>query len=264
MVNKRRANRRTVCLQSLVAIGALCSGVALAQPKVEKAPITVAVAANFAAPMQTLVQAFSQETGQEVQVALGSTGKLYAQIKNGAPFHMLLAADSATPEKLEKEGLAVQGSRFTYATGRLVLWSAEPGMVDAQGEVLSKGWFKYLALADPKVAPYGAAAVQVMERLGVYSTLEGRLVQGESIAQAYQFVASGNAQLGFVALSQVMQNGNIKAGSAWLVPQTMHMPLRQDAVVLAAAKDNSSVKALVAYLQTEKARQIMRAYGYEH
>jgi molybdate transport system substrate-binding protein len=214
--------------------------------------------------MQKIVYAFSQESGQQVLVALGSTGKLYAQIKNGAPFHLLLAADTATPEKLEKEGLVVLGSRFTYASGRLVLWSTKQSGVDQEGKVLRSSAFKYLALADPKVSPYGAAAVQVMDRLGVYRNLESRLVQGESVAQAYQFVASGNAELGFVALSQVMQKNIVVAGSAWLVPKNLHAPLHQDAAVLIAAKDNPTVNALVAYLQSEKARQIMRGYGYEH
>ena len=226
--------------------------------------LTIAVAANFAAPMQSIAAAFAQQSGHKLQLAFGSTGKLYAQIKNGAPFQMLLAADSQTPERLEKEGYALPASRFTYATGQLVLWSSKPGYVDAQGAVLHTDSFKHLALADPKLAPYGAAAQQTLQAMGLEAALQSRWVQGENIAQAYQFVATGNAELGFVALSQLMQNGRMAAGSAWVVPQRLHVPLRQDAVVLLPGKDHAAVRALAAYLQGNKARAIMRSYGYEH
>lgn len=227
------------------------------------ADVSVAVAANFTAPMQKIAQAFAQETGHKAVLVFGSTGKLYAQIKNGAPFQLLLAADDETPARLEKEGLTLAGTRFTYATGRLVLWSKQPALVDDKGEVLRTGAFEHLAIADPKLAPYGAAAVATLEKLALLKTLQARLVQGESIGQTYQFVATGNAALGFVALSQVMSDGRITQGSAWVVPLQWHAPLRQDAVVLTTGRDNPAAAALAAYLKGDKARAIIRSFGYE-
>jgi molybdate transport system substrate-binding protein len=227
------------------------------------AEVSVAVAANFTAPMQKIAQAFERDTGHKAVLAFGSTGRFYAQIRNGAPFQVLLAADDETPAKLAAEGLALPPTRFTYATGRLVLWSAQPGFVDGQGEVLRRGSFDKLALADPKLAPYGAAAVETLTRLGLWPALQAKLVQGESIAQAYQFAATGNAQLGFVALSQVMADGRIEKGSAWVVPANLHAPIKQDAVVLTPGKDNPAAAALMQYLRGDAARAIIRAHGYE-
>lgn len=229
----------------------------------QAAEVNVAVAANFTAPMKAIAYAFEQDTGHKAVLSFGSTGKFYAQIKNGAPFHVLLAADDETPERLEKEGLAVSGSRLTYAIGRLVLWSRQPGWVDDQGDVLRKGDFDRLAIADPKVAPYGAAAVETMTHLGLLPALQSRWVQGESIAQTYQFIATGNAALGFVALSQVMSNGRLTTGSAWLVPARMHAPLRHDAALLVRGRGNPAAAALLAYLNSAKARAIVQAFGYE-
>jgi len=240
-----------------VLLGALFAGLCQA------GEVSVAVAANFTAPMQKIATAFAQDTGHTAVLSFGSTGKFYAQIRNGAPFQVLLAADDETPVRLEKDGLALAGTRFTYAMGRLVLWSKQPGVVDAAGDVLRKGTFERLSIADPKLAPYGAAAMETINRLGLLPTLQPRLVQGESIGQAYQFVATGNAALGFVALSQVMLDGKLVNGSAWIVPTDLHAPLRQDAVVLATAKGNPAALALMAYLKSDKARVIMRAYGYE-
>jgi len=240
----------------LALLGALLSGPALADD------VQVAVAANFTAPMQQIARGFEQATGHRAVLAFGATGKFYAQIRNGAPFQLLLAADDETPARLEREGLTVADTRFTYAIGRLVLWSAQAGRVDDQGEVLRRGDFAHVAIADPKLAPYGAAAVQALTRLGLLERLRPRLVQGESIAQAYQFVATGNAELGFVALSQVMADGRIVRGSAWQVPEALHEPLRQDAVVLAPGKDQPAAAALAAYLRGAPARAILRAYGY--
>jgi molybdate transport system substrate-binding protein len=225
--------------------------------------VRVAVAANFTAAMQKIAAAFQQDTGHRAVLAVGSTGRFYAQIRHGAPFDLLLAADDETPARLEREGLAVAGTRFTYAVGRLALWSATPGLVDAQGEVLRKGSFQRLAVADPKLAPYGAAAMQVLARLGLLAALQPRIVQGESIGQAHQFAATGNAQLAFVALAQVMQDGRIAQGSAWVVPAHLHDAIRQDAVVLTAARDNAAAHALAAYLRSDKARALLRAHGYE-
>jgi molybdate transport system substrate-binding protein len=224
--------------------------------------VTVAVAANFAAPMQTIAKAFEQDTGHKAQLAFGSTGKFYAQIKQAAPFAVLLAADDETPARLEKEGLAVAGTRFTYATGRLALWSKQPNLVDDKGEVLRSKRFEKLAIADPKLAPYGAAALEVMQGMGVQASLAAKLVQGESIGQTYQFITTENAQLGFVALSQIIFEGRLNTGSAWVVPQHMHTPLKQDAVLLNAGKDNAAAHALLKYLRSERAKAIMRQYGY--
>lgn len=227
------------------------------------AEVSVAVAANFTVPMQKLAAAFERASGHKATLAFGSTGRFHAQVKNGAPFQVLLAADGETPAKLEKEGLAVAGSRFTYATGRLVLWSASPGVVDDRGEVLRKPGTEKIAIADPRLAPYGAAAMEAMGRLGVAQALQPRIVQGENISQAYQFVLTGNARMGFVALSQVMVDGRIGKGSAWRVPPQLHAPIRQDAVLLNAGKDNPAATALMAFLRSEAARAVIRAHGYE-
>ena len=229
---------------------------------VHSAEVSVAVAANFAAPMQKIAPLFAQDTGHKAVLALGSTGRFYAQIRNGAPFDVLLAADDATPARLEREGAGVAGSRFTYAVGRLVLWSRQPGLVDARGEVLKSDRFDKLALADPKLAPYGAAAMETMAALGVLEAVRPRFVQGESIAQAYQFVASENAQLGFVALSQVFADGRITSGSGWVVPAELHAPIRQDAILLDKGRDNPAAAALMRYLRSDKARAIIRSHGY--
>lgn len=230
---------------------------------VQAAEVKVAVAANFTAPMQQIAAAFAQDTGHRAVLAFGSTGKFYAQISNGAPFEVLLAADDQTPARLEREGRAVAGTRHTYATGRLALWSRQTGLVDEGGDVLRRGAFKHLALADPKLAPYGAAAVETLNGLGLMAALTPKLVQGESIAQSYQFVATGNAELGFVALSQVFVDGKLKEGSAWVVPATLHTPIRQDAIVLNPGKGQPAAIALMAYLRGEKARAIIRSFGYD-
>lgn len=224
--------------------------------------VQVAVAANFTAPMKAIAAAFEKDTGHKAQLAFGSTGKFYAQIKNGAPFQILLAADDETPARLEKEGMAVAGSRFTYAIGTLVLWSARAGFVDDKGAVLAKGEFAHLALASPKLAPYGAAAMETLTKLGLAGKLQAKIVQGENIGQTYQFAATGNAELGFVALSQVMKDGKLVSGSAWIVPAAMHAPIRQDVVILASGKGNSAAEALMKYLGSAKAKALIKAYGY--
>ena len=225
--------------------------------------VQVAVAANFSAPMKQIAAQFEKDSGHTVLASFGATGKFYAQIQNGAPFDVLLAADDETPAKLEKEGAAVQGTRFTYAIGKLVLWSAQPGLVDDKGDVLRKSAFTHLAIANPKLAPYGAAAVEVLQKMQLYGTVEPKLVQGENIAQAHQFVVSGAAPLGFVAMSQVMEGGKLKSGSAWFVPANLYTPIRQDAVVLARGKGKSAVEAFLAYLKGEQAKAVIRSYGYE-
>ena len=213
--------------------------------------------------MKALAADFEKATGHKAVLASGATGKFYAQIQSGAPFDVFLAADDETPARLDKEGATVPGSRFTYATGKLVLWSAKPDLVDAKGEVLKSGQFAHIALAAPKLAPYGAAAVETMTRLGVLARLEPKFVQGESIGQTFGFVSSGNAELGFVALSQVWENGKLKSGSAWIVPAELHSPIRQDAVLLNRGKDNAAAVALMAFLKSDAAKAVIRSFGYE-
>ncbi|WHZ12305.1 MAG: Molybdenum ABC transporter, substrate-binding protein ModA [Burkholderiaceae bacterium] len=224
--------------------------------------VQVAVAANFTEPMKAIAADFERDTGNRVELSFGSTGKFYAQIKNGAPFDLFLSADEATPERLEREGGIVPGSRFTYAIGRLVLWSAQAGVVDDQGAVLKGNAFKAIAVANPKLAPYGAAAIQTLTKLGLLDQVQPKIVQGENIAQTYAFVATGNAELGFIALSQVWANGRIKSGSGWVVPDDLHAPIRQDAVLLARARDNNAAAALLAYLRSDTARAVIHSFGY--
>jgi molybdate transport system substrate-binding protein len=227
------------------------------------AEVHVAVAANFTAPMKQIAAEFEKETGHKVVLSFGASGKFYAQIKNGAPFQILLSADDEKPIQLVKDGLAVADSRFTYAIGTLVLWSAKPGFVDAKGEVLSKGHFNKIAIANPKLAPYGTAAIELLTKQGLLTSLTPKFVQGENISQTFQFVSTGNAELGFVALSQVMKDGKVTSGSAWVVPGKLHSPIRQDTVLLATGKDNVAAKALLEYLKSTKAKIIIRSYGYE-
>jgi molybdate transport system substrate-binding protein len=226
-------------------------------------PVQVAVAANFSAPARQIAQDFEKETGHQAVLAFGATGKFYAQIRNGAPFEVLLAADDETPAKLEKEGAALAGTRYTYAIGRLVLWSAKAGFVDDRGEVLKHGGFRHLALANPRHAPYGAAAVEALTALKQLDAIQPKFVQAENIAQAHQFVASGNAELGFLALSQVMKDGKLGAGSAWVVPANLHQPIRQDAVMLDKGRGKAAAEAWLKFLRSEKARAVIRGYGYE-
>ena len=227
------------------------------------AEVHIAVAANFTAPINEIAAAFEKASGHKVIAAFGPTGGLYTQIKHGAPFEVFLAADDSTPARLETEREILAGSRFTYAIGKLVLWSASAGYVDAQGEVLRRNEFNHLSIGNPKTAPYGLAATQVLARLGLSEAVKPKLVEGTNITQAYQFVATGNAELGFVALSQVYKDGQITAGSAWIVPEDMYEPIRQDAVILNKGKDNPAAAALVDYLKGPKAAAVIKSYGYD-
>ena len=218
--------------------------------------VHVAVAANFTAAMKEIVTDFEKTTGHDAVVSFGSTGKLYAQIIHGAPFEVFLAADQVRPKLLEESNKASQG--FTYAIGKLVLWSGDAGQA-ASEQVLRDGDFNKLAIANPKTAPYGAAAVEIMQKLGVYETLRPKLVRGENIAQTYQFVATGNAQLGFVALAQIALNDS---GSHWPVPEELYSPIRQDVVLLDRGKDNPAARALLEYLRSDAAQKVVRKYGY--
>jgi molybdate transport system substrate-binding protein len=235
---------------------------ALTSSPVFAGEVNAAVASNFSAPMKQIAALFQQQSGNTVKLSFGSTGKFYAQIKGGAPFDVFFAADTATPQRLDQEGKTVDGSRFVYALGKLVLWSAQPGFVDDKGRVLRNGSYEKLAIADPKLAPYGMAAKQTLEKLAMWNSIRDKLVMGENITQAYQFVATGNAELGFVALSQVMRDGKVSAGSSWLVPPDMYKPIRQSAVLLAGAKDKAAAQAFLDFLKSDKAAAVIRSYGY--
>ena len=248
---------RVKWFKGLVAVA--CAGLGAAAQADE---VLVAVAANFNAPLARIAEGFEARTGHKLKAAAASTGKLYAQIAAGAPFEVLLSADDETPTRLEAEGRTVPGSRFTYAIGELVLWSAQPGVVDAQGAVLASDRWKHLAIANPKTAPYGRAALQVLRARGLETALASRLVTAESIAQAYQFVSSGNAQLGFVAWSQLAAPGQAPTGSWWRVPGNLHDEIRQDAVLLKPGLNKPAAQALLAYLKTEPAKAEIRAWGY--
>ena len=224
--------------------------------------VQVAVAANFTAPIQAIASDFEKDTGHKLIAAYGATGQFYTQIKNGAPFEVFLAADDSTPEKLEKEGETVPGSRFTYAVGTLALWSAKDGYVDPEGQVLKEGTYQHLAIANPKAAPYGLAATQVLEKMGLTEKVKDKLVEGQNITQAYQFVSTGNAQLGFVALSQIYKDGKVSSGSAWIIPEALHDPIKQDAVILKKGANNPAAKALTEYLKGPKAAAIIKSFGY--
>ncbi|ESS73012.1 molybdate-binding periplasmic protein ModA [Methyloglobulus morosus KoM1] len=223
----------------------------------------VAVASNFTKPMNDIAAAFNKATGHEASLSFGSSGKFVAQIENDAPFEVFLSADEKNPKKLEESGKGVANSRFTYAIGKLVLWSAKPGLVDEQGQILSKGGFKHLALADPKLAPYGLAAEEALKNLGLLDKLRPLFVLGENISQTQQFISSGNAELGFIALSQVIgKDGKITEGSGWIVPDTLYNPIRQDAILLKKGEPNPAASALLGFMKSPEALEIIQAYGY--
>ena len=235
---------------------------AISQGAAQAGEAQVAVAANFAEPIKAIAAVLEKTTGHTLKITTGATGNFYAQIRNGAPFDVFLAADLKTPEKLEADGLTLPGSRITYATGKLVLWSANPSRVDSQGNILKMSNLGKVAFANPKIAPYGAAAVQVMDRLGVAAALTPRLVQGESIGQAFNFVFSGNADVGFVAMSQVLEGGRLKSGSMWVIPQNLYDPIAQGAVVLQRASGNEAAQALITLLKSPNIKDLIRSYGY--
>lgn len=234
----------------------------LVQP-VFAAEVRVAVASNFAAPMERIAALFQKESGHPVQVSPGSSGKLYAQIKGGAPFDVFLSADEEIPKRLMQEGLAVGGSRFVYATGRLVLWSVQPDLVDDKGAVLNKGNFAKLAIANPRFSPYGTAAQETLTKLTMWNAIQRKLDKGDDLTETYRLAATERADLAFIALSQVMRDGKVTTGSWWLVPPTMHNPIRQSAVLLSGAQDIQAAKAFLVFLKSEKARAVMRGFGYE-
>jgi len=243
---------RRKALALLVAL--VAAGPALA------AETNVAVAANFTEPAKEIAARFKQRTGHTATLSFGASGQFYAQIANGAPYQVFLSADLERPQKAEIEGLAVPGTRFTYATGRLVLFSRTPRLVDSGGAILSRGGWEKVAIADPKAAPYGQAAVETLLSLKLYDRVQPKLVQGASIAQTLQFVQTGAAELGFVAFSQVI---NEKGGSRWVVPARLHSPIDQQAVLLKTGANNTAARAFLQFLRGPEARAIIRRYGYE-
>ncbi|MCN4144928.1 MAG: molybdate ABC transporter substrate-binding protein [Thiohalomonas sp.] len=221
--------------------------------------IRVAVASNFSDTIKLIIERFEDKTGHKVILSVGSTGKHYAQIINGAPFELFFAADMRRPELLDKEGLIISGSRFTYAIGKVVLWSPEVNFVDASGDVLKQGKFRFLALANPKLAPYGKGAQQALQQRGDWHGLRKRMVRGENIGQAYQFVKSGNAQLGFVALSHIKRPDKPIEGSFWLVPESLYDPIEQQAVLL---KDNDTARDFLDFVKNDETQTIIKGFGY--
>lgn len=244
---------------SILAIGLLLS---INSP--QAATTLVAVAADFTKPMTEIAAEFQKVTGHEAKLSFGSSGKAFAQIQSGAPFEVYLSASEKYPVELEKAGLVVPGSRFVYAIGKLVLWSATPGYVDDKGEILKTGNFKHIALADPTHAPYGVVAEQVMTSVGVLDKLRPLFVMGENISQTFQFVTTGNAELGFVALAQVidLQTGKIGSGSGWLIPDELHGPFNQTAVLLQTGAENPAALALMDFLKSPTARAVIKKYGF--
>ncbi len=242
---------------SLLALGLVLASGAIADE------VKVAVAANFTAPMQAIAPAFEKATGHKLLASFGATGQFYAQIRHGAPFDVLLSADDSTPARLEGDGATVPGSRFTYAIGSLVLWSADASYLDGTNAALKAGQFRHLSIANPKAAPYGLAAMQVLDKLGLSEAVKAKLVEGQNITQAHQFVSSGNAELGFVALSQLYKDGQLSGGSAWIVPDAMYDPIRQDAVMLKQGANNPAAVALVEYLKGPEAAKVIESFGYK-
>jgi molybdate transport system substrate-binding protein len=230
----------------------------------QAATTLVAVASDFTKPMNEIAAAFEKATGHEAKLSFGSSGKAFAQIQSGAPYEIYLSASEKYPIELEKSGFAVIDSRFVYAIGKLVLWSARPGYVEDQGEILKTGDFKHIALADPAHAPYGVVAEEVMKNLGVLEKLEPLFVMGENISQTFQFVSSGNAELGFVGLAQVIDadTGKIGSGSGWIIPDNLHSPFRQSAVLLKKGTENPAALALMDFLKSPPALAIIQKYGF--
>ncbi len=239
-----------------------CTGALFAAHAAE---IQIAVASNFSVPMAKINELFRNETGHVLIVSYGASTKLATQIKNGAPFVVFLSADQQEVRELIKADLAVVGTEFTYAVGKLALWSPKPGLALADGELLKRGDFKRLAIANSKLAPYGKAAREVMENLGVWQKYTARLITGENITQTHQFVASGNVDLGFVARSQIATQIKKSEGSVWLVPQSLYSPLKQDAVLLKKAKEKGGANAeiFLKFLKSQKIRDIIREFGYD-
>lgn len=254
LINENKLNFRLSLIPALVLACVLSSSQSLA------AEIRVAAASNFARAMISLASDFEENSGHKVKLVFGSTGKHYAQIHNGAPFDVFFAADIKRPRLLEEQGIAIAGSRFTYAKGKLILWSHMPNYVDSEGEVLRHGSFEHLAIANPNLAPYGRAAREVLKYRGLWEEMKQKVVRGENIGQAFQFVSSGNAELGFVAFSQLKNIDEPIAGSYWEVPQSLYTPIEQQAVLLT---DNEAGRSFISYIKSKPALKIISNHGYE-
>ena len=250
-------------MRQCLALSSLVFSVLLVSPSVYAEAVYAAVASNFTDAMKDIAQQYEAESGNKVVLTFGSSGKFVAQIQHGAPFQVFLSADQNKPDALEKAGLVAANSRFTYAIGALALWSAKPNFIDNNDAHLKSGDFNKLALANPKLAPYGVAAMEVLADLGLTEATKEKWVMGENISQTYQFVSTGNADLGFVALSQIMSQGQIKSGSSWIIPTDQYSPIRQDAVLLKSAEHNVAAQGLLDYLRSDKARSIIHSYGYQ-
>ncbi len=242
---------------SLLAVLAIACATGVTRPAAA-AEINVAVAANFTEAAKEIAAAFERKTGNKVLLSFGSSGQFYTQITQDAPFQVFLSADQERPEKAIAEGFAVPDSRFTYAVGKLVLWSRDPKLVTG-ADTLKQGAFGKIAIANPTAAPYGAAAIDTMKALGVYDALQPKIVQGNNIAQTFQFIDTGNAELGFVALSQVVDRSE---GSRWLVPANLYAPIKQDAVLLKKGAGNEAAKAFLAFLRGPEAAAVEAKFGY--
>lgn len=250
-------------LRAVSGLVAMCAVVIVAAPQARADRVHVAVAANFSEVIDALKPIYKAKTGHELIISVGSTGKLYAQIVHGAPFEVLLAADQARPEKLVAEGHAVKGSRFTYALGQVVLWSSDPKRISGDpAATLRASDVSAIAIANPTLAPYGFAAKQALERMGLWSELSSKIATGENIGQTFSMVASGNAQLGFVAKSYALSPRNKEPGSLWAVPNDYYDPIRQDAVLLKAGAANPAAKEFLTFLHGREARGVIEKYGY--
>lgn len=225
--------------------------------------VHVAVAANFTGPIKDLAPLYEKATGDKLVLSFGSTGAFYAQIKNGAPFEVLLAADDETPKKAVKEGFGIAGTEFTYAVGKLVLWSSDENLVKSDPTVIATDAIKHVALANPKLAPYGLAAHEALKSLGLEAAVQPKIVEGDNIGKTFQFVKTGNAEVGFIALSQCWKNGRFTSGSGWIVPQTLYGRIDQDAVLLKKGEGKEGAVRFLRYLKdSEEAARIREAYGY--
>ena len=237
----------------------LISGCLISVELSQAGEIRIAVASNFTNTIKTLSKHYEDKTGHKVILIFGATGKHYAQIKNGAPFDIFFAADSKRPKLLENEGLIFESQRFTYALGKLVLWSPKDNFTDSQAKVLEKGDFYHIALANPKLAPYGRAAYEVLKKNHLWELLKTKAVRGENIGQTFQFVKSGNAELGFVALAQIKHLNEDEKGSFWNIPESLYNPIKQQVVLL---NNNPIAKDFMTFIKTDTAREIIKSFGY--
>ncbi len=246
-----------VCLGTFLLLSGMTSSFVYA------GELNAAVESSFALPMERIVALYQKASGNSVKINLNSSGKFYAQIKNGASFDILISSDESMPKRLVQDGLATGGSRFVFATEKLVLWSALPDFVDAKGAVLNKGNFNKLVIADPKLSAYGLASKETLEKLVMWNSIQEKLVKGENINRAYQLAATENADLAFIGLSQIMRDGKIAEGSWWLVPPEVHGPIRQSAVMLSNSKNSTEAKEFLDFLKSKKVEAIIHNFGYE-